>query len=383
MYSFLDTTTKFGIESGSVVRDESSLTDTSNPTNVVACFPHNWDCQKIQFHNGAQSGKQHAHQVHINRQPIAQNYFDRRRQNAVHLENRGWKGICKTDFVWGGWLPARRDGGVASTTESRTSFRVHTKIGPVLSSGTFSPRRTTMSRPPPIFSNACPTRPAPTITPATTSPSLPAIAAPNCELPTCTEEARTPETLEKGSFEDNVEGWKSNFEELWHLLVRMVEVGMACWWNLQKWVRERESRAAMAAVPESVATLCSTNCSLSANNREKAWYQSRKIKGKDEMDVHKESEIPDAGNTFTSAGGWTLNGQLLCCRNTHCAILCIKECLVDVDKTSKNSSNSINSVWKLPWHGVCNFAYQGRDVKFRRIGKAVQKKECPQVGFIR
>lgn len=292
MYRFLDTITKFGIESRSVVRDESSLTDTSNPTSVVACFPHNWDCQKIRFHNGAQSGKQHPHQVHINRLSIAQNQFDRHHPNAVYLglwflRKRGWKGICKTNFVWGGWLPARRDGGVASTTESRTSFRVHTKIGPVLSSGTFSPRRTTTSRPPPIFSNACPTRPAPTITPATTSPSLPTIAAPNCELPTCTEEARTPATLEKGKFEDNVEGWKSNFEEWWHFLVRMVEVGMACWWNLQKWVRERESRAAMAAVPESIAILCSTNYSLSTKNREKG-YQSRKIKGRNEMDVHNE-----------------------------------------------------------------------------------------------
>jgi hypothetical protein len=83
----------------------------------------------------------------------------------------------------------------------------------------------------------------------------------------------------------------------------MVEVGMACWWNLQKWVRERESRAAMAAVPEFVATLCSTNYSLSTKNREKA-YRSRKIKGKDEMDVHNESKIPDAENTFTSTGGW-------------------------------------------------------------------------------
>lgn len=27
-----------------------------------------------------------------------------------------------------------------------------------------------------------------------------------------------------------------------------------------------------------------------------------------------------------------MDGQLLCCRNTYCAILCIKECLVDVDK---------------------------------------------------
>lgn len=107
---------------------------------------------------------------------------------------------------------------------------------------------------------------------------------------------------------------------------------MACWWNLQKWVRERESRAAMAAVPESVATLCSTNCSLSAKNREKAYHQSRKIKGKDEMDVYNEESEILAENTFTSTGGWTLNGQLLCCRNTYCAILCIKECLVDVDK---------------------------------------------------
>lgn len=50
------------------------------------------------------------------------------------------------------------------------------------------------------------------------------------------------------------------------------------------------------------------------------------------MDVYNEESEILAENTFTSTGGWTLNGQLLCCRNTYCAILCIKECLVDVDK---------------------------------------------------
>lgn len=53
VHRILQPMTEIGIEFRSIVRDESPLTDTSNPTSVVTCFPHNRDCHKIRFHNPA------------------------------------------------------------------------------------------------------------------------------------------------------------------------------------------------------------------------------------------------------------------------------------------------------------------------------------------
>lgn len=79
---------------------------------------------------------------------------------------------------WGPWghVPRQRDLGVASSTASRSSLRVHTSIGPGASSGTFSPRPTSTSAPGgPMDSSAWPTRPPPTTTAGCTA--VAAIAA--------------------------------------------------------------------------------------------------------------------------------------------------------------------------------------------------------------
>lgn len=62
-------------------------------------------------------------------------------------------------------VPRQRDLGMASSTASRSSLRVHTSIGPGASSGTFSPRPTRTSPPGgPMDSSIWPTRPPPTTT---------------------------------------------------------------------------------------------------------------------------------------------------------------------------------------------------------------------------
>ena len=60
--------------------------------------------------------------------------------------------------------PFHLEGGVDWSTDSRSSFLVHTKMGPSKSSGTNSPRRTRRSSPVPISCKALPTLPPPTMT---------------------------------------------------------------------------------------------------------------------------------------------------------------------------------------------------------------------------
>lgn len=65
---------------------------------------------------------------------------------------------------------------MTSSTASRSSFLVQTKIGPAKSSGTGSPLLTSKSSPLPISCNALPTRPPPTMTAGTTLVVVEAIA---------------------------------------------------------------------------------------------------------------------------------------------------------------------------------------------------------------
>ena len=86
-----------------------------------------------------------------------------RRQGPQQRRTRNRTGKCK-QTSWG-HVPRQRDLGVASSTASRSSLRVHTSIGPGASSGTFSPRPTSTSAPGgPMDSSAWPTRPPPTTT---------------------------------------------------------------------------------------------------------------------------------------------------------------------------------------------------------------------------
>jgi len=64
--------------------------------------------------------------------------------------------------------PFHLEGGVDWSTDSRSSFLVHTKMGPSKSSGTGSPRRTRRSSPVPMSCKALPTLPPPTMTAGTT-----------------------------------------------------------------------------------------------------------------------------------------------------------------------------------------------------------------------
>ena len=62
------------------------------------------------------------------------------------------------------YLPPHLEEGVDWSTDSRSSFLVHTKMGPSKLSGTDSPRRTRRSWPVPMSCKALPTLPPPTMT---------------------------------------------------------------------------------------------------------------------------------------------------------------------------------------------------------------------------
>lgn len=73
-------------------------------------------------------------------------------------------------------IPLQRDLGVASSTASRSSFLVQTKMGPGKSRGTGSPLFTNTSSPLPMSWRAFPTRPPPTITAGKTFVMVPGAA---------------------------------------------------------------------------------------------------------------------------------------------------------------------------------------------------------------
>lgn len=58
-------------------------------------------------------------------------------------------------------IPLQRASGVASSTASRSSFLVQTKMGPRKSAGTFWPLRIRMSSPVPMLCSICPILPPP------------------------------------------------------------------------------------------------------------------------------------------------------------------------------------------------------------------------------
>jgi hypothetical protein len=90
--------------------------------------------------------------------------------HTARTERPAGRGNCEagTDHV-----PRHRDLGVFSRTASRSSLRVHTRIGPGASSGIFSTRPTSTSAPGgPMASSVRPTRPPPTTVAAIAADTL-------------------------------------------------------------------------------------------------------------------------------------------------------------------------------------------------------------------